>query len=153
MKAVEVPVARLRQHALDLANTFGVVLIEEKRMRPDDAAAVDMGPLRLVFVAPIIDETTYAVALHELGHLIDPMGMPQKRAALNGNADNLLRDCENAAWQWARYQALVWSDAMEHVAQWAEGTYNRPSAPPVPTIKTPSVSMSTTPEIDWKRWK
>src|ERR1017187_8686689 len=49
-------------------------------------------------------EVTYAVALHEIGHIAGP----QVRGMLN-------REVE--AWLWAKRHALVWTDAMSATMQ------------------------------------
>jgi hypothetical protein len=135
------PVDVLQSHARDLAATFDVRLIECAALQPHEAFA--NARLRAVFVGTIVDETTYAVALHEVGHLVAPLGI--LRAIVEGNAMNLSLDEEDAAWQWARHYALVWTPVMDAVATWAEGTYKaaaKSAAPPAPVA----------PKIDWSKW-
>ena len=55
----------------------------------------------IIVIAPVTDEVSYAIALHELGHCIDPDG---------GHEDKLTR--ERAAWRWAEENAIVWTQAM-----------------------------------------
>jgi len=133
----------LQRHAYQLAAAFGVQLLEARDLAPDEALAIP--GRRLAVVAPIVDETTYAVALHELGHLIAPLGSLTKTP---GNRHNLTRDEEDAAWTWARRHALLWTDAMDTVARWAEGTYATPSAeeadPPAPVAPQ---------RINWDDWE
>jgi hypothetical protein len=132
-------VDRLRTHAHELARAFHVRLCESTQIKPDEAFALGSG-LRLVVVSPIIDETTYAVALHELGHLVSPMGM--LRAHVDGNHARLSRDEEDAAWTWAEHVALLWTPPMAAVRAWAEGTYaDKPLSANKPKQK-----------IDWKMW-
>jgi hypothetical protein len=132
----------LQQHARALARAFNVRLYESPDIRPEQACAVPA--LRLVLLSPIVDETTYAVALHEIGHLCAALGALHA-AVRDGNAVNLRRDEEDAAWLWARHYALDWTDAMEAVAQWAEGTYAAMSAPALPKSKTS--------RIDWSKYR
>jgi hypothetical protein len=124
--------AQLRAHAHELARAFTVRLIETD-IAPEAAFAAPID--RVAVVGRIVDDTTYAVALHELGHLLAPMGSLHTVA---GNPGNLRRLEEDAAWAWARHYALDWTPAMEAVATWAEGTY---AAPPPPK------------SIRWDEWK
>lgn len=55
---------------------------------------------RTVKIRPVCSTITYAIALHEIGHIIGPM-QKEKR---------LFR--EAGAWLWARDNAPVWTDAM-----------------------------------------
>ena len=111
------------EHVSSLATQHNVFVIVETSLPPDGGAA--FGPLRTIIIAPVIDETTYMVAMHELGHLIAPGG-------LGGTASNnlalsmcALMDQEDAAWTWARAHAMIWTDLMEHWAQWARETYRQ----------------------------
>ena len=58
-----------------------------------------------VWLPPVRSEVSYAAALHEIGHI---KGRDQK------SLDVLVR--EQAAWQWARDIALVWTPLMERRA-------------------------------------
>ncbi len=127
----------LRQHARDLAAAFAVRLVETPDIKPDDARALPH--LRLALCAPVIDETTYAVALHEIGHLAAPSGV-LRAAGATGDEGNLKRDEEAAAWAWARHYALIWTPLMDSVARWAENTY---AAAPK--------RIAPTDRIDWTR--
>jgi hypothetical protein len=137
----------LQKHAYELAAAFDARLVEDGRMRPEDACAIS--GVRIAIVSPIVDETTYAVALHELGHLIAPLGV--LRTSVAGNPHNLMRDEEDAAWSWARHHALIWTPVMDRVAQWAEATYQQqprrvdPVEPPVPDAPMQ--------KIEWSDWK
>lgn len=83
------------------------------------------------------------MALHELGHLAAPTGA--LRVTVGGDAANLQRDEEDAAWTWARHYALVWTPVMDALATWAEGTY---AALPTKPTNTPPAPQ----QIDWTRW-
>jgi hypothetical protein len=67
----------------------------------------ETGTLRL---HPIKSEATYAVALHEIGHLRQGLG------------DDVLLD-ERRAWDWARDNALIWTPTMEREAERCMGSY------------------------------
>jgi hypothetical protein len=131
-------VAELRQHAYQLAAAFGVRLIETD-IRPEDAFAAKGDAV----CGQIVDETTYAIALHELGHVAAPTGS-LRAAGVEGERTSLQRVEEDAAWTWARYYALVWSPAMEHLAQWAEGTYK---------AQQPERKWAAGRQIEWSQWK
>lgn len=132
----------LRVHAHALAKAFNVTLLEGSEFTHTPEAAFAVPIYRTVVVAPIRDESTYAIALHEIGHLVAPCG------ELRGNA-NLMRLAEDAAWEWARHYALDWTPFMEKVATWARSSYDtlrdRKPEPPAP------VAPMT--RIDWERWK
>jgi hypothetical protein len=133
--------AALQQHARELARAFDVRLIESDALKPEEG--VGLSHLRVALVATICEETTYAVALHEIGHLAAPLGIV--RGAVDGARGNLLRIEEDAAWTWARHYALIWSPVMDRVARWAENTYaaDVPAAPSAPVAPKP---------IDWNDW-
>ena len=133
----------LRAHALQLAKAFDVRLIQSAQLKPDEALGIT--GLRVALCTAIVDETTYAVALHEIGHLAAPTGFV--RGVCDGPRANLLRIEEDAAWTWARHYALVWTPPMQAVALWAEGTYrqaDRSAEPPAPVAPKAS--------IDWTKY-
>jgi hypothetical protein len=59
---------------------------------------------RKIRIQPICSRITYAVALHELGHVLGPQSGPR----LNK---------ETQAWQWAKNAALTWERPMESKMQ------------------------------------
>jgi len=139
---------QLQVHARELAAAFDVRLIEDARIRPEEALGIPH--LRMVLTHPVIEETTYAIVLHEIGHLAAPLGVV--RHVAGGDLGNLRRVEEEAAWGWARHYALEWTPTMEALAQWAEGTYAnfgkpRAAEPPAP------VAPIVRPSIDWSKWK
>lgn len=139
--------ASLQAHARDLAKAFGVRLIEADVLEPHEALGI--ARLRVALCTTIIDETTYAVALHEMGHLIAPTGV--LRDARTAHSRGLMLVEEDAAWTWARHYALIWTPIMETVATWAEGTYTRPIARPTPPPAAPATPAP--PSTNWKHWK
>src|ERR1051325_7808521 len=50
---------------------------------------------------------SYAIALHENGHLLCPYQRPPYKCMMN----------EIGAWKWARCNALIWSPGMERIVQ------------------------------------
>jgi hypothetical protein len=130
---------QLQQHALDLAAAFDVRVVESSQIKPHEAFAAPH--LRLVVVSPIVDDTTYAVVLHEVGHLCAPLGV--LRTSSTSDALSLKQAEEDAAWTWARHYALDWTPAMDAVAAWAEGTYQPPPPPRRPEPNS---------QIDWSRY-
>ncbi len=125
----------LAAHVAALASAFGVRLLVNPAIPPEAARAgtgrLAGAALKLVEVAPVTDETTYAVALHEVGHHIAPCGTVDLESA-QGRATgepatladwNLLVLAEESAWEYAAYHALCWTDPMAFVKQWSLGTY------------------------------
>ena len=133
---------RFAQHITELASAFRVVLEVRPGMSPDAAGAGfvfadEHLPLhrqrRAVRIAPVTCEVTYAIALHELGHCLSPLGM-----VTNTEASDTFRRTHNyatkrdvrlqlleeqAAWEWARHYALEWTPLMDSVERMAFDTY------------------------------
>lgn len=145
-------VAQLEQHIRDLADAFSIVLVFDANCKPEQAYSLDGSYLpedvrkacllkeddKIVLCRPIMDETSYAVALHEIGHAVHPLGRvlkavqsqlakgsdtthPRERHRIAG----LSLDQEYAAWEWAHANALYWSSAMQQVENFAIGTYEK----------------------------
>jgi hypothetical protein len=138
----------LQNHARDLALAFDIRLITDPRIKPDEALAIPRR--RIVLASDIIDDTTYAVILHEMGHLVAALGS-LRTAATIGNA-NLLLDEEDAAWAWAEHYALEWTPAMQAVKTYARGTYDRARHPTQPTT-APALPPAPRKTIDWSKYK
>jgi len=139
---------QMRDHAHAVARAFGVTLMEIDSMQPDEAMAVGM--LSAAVCAPITDETTYAVALHELGHLIAPGGAVRD-SSTRGNLGLTLHE-EEAAWAWARYIALEWTPVMEQcVAAWALSTYQ--AAQQQQQRHEQKQQKPPTKAINWNDWR
>ena len=142
---------QLQVHARELAAAFDVRLIEDARIRPEEAMGIPH--LRAVLTHPVIEETTYAIVLHEIGHLAAPLGIVRHLVA--GDLGNLHRVEEAAAWAWARHYALDWTPTMEALAQWAEGTYanlGKGKQPAPPAAEPPAPVAPIRPSIDWSKW-
>lgn len=97
-------------HVRTLGRTLGVLVFE-------DPTLVNYGisdpTLRAVLVPTVGDEVSYAIALHELGHLRPTNHLSPVET--HTNRDLLLME-ELAAWDWARATALDWTPTMAHVA-------------------------------------
>jgi hypothetical protein len=86
-----------------------------------------------VTIAPVTDESTYAVAMHELGHCLHPTGRVNEyegsRTMRTLNQIATLRDMrlclleETSAWEWAEHNAREWTPTMQSVKDWALGAY------------------------------
>lgn len=72
--------------------------------------------IRRVAIRPVKSAVTYAVGLHELGHVLGPW---QSRRRLSA---------EVGAWVWAEENALVWTPRMAEVARDALRNYLRYAA-------------------------
>jgi hypothetical protein len=114
---------RFAQHIIDLGKAFNVLVAVVHGLDRKKAGAGMMFGSRGIAIAPVVDDETYAIALHELGHLLSPMGMLQHEmtpmALASGHQFVTERDVklqleeEYAAWDWARHYALEWTPAMD----------------------------------------
>ncbi len=114
----------LRHHLAALCAQHRVVVLEDDRLELTQALAAPKD--RVVVMVPIVDDVTYGIALHEMGHIVAPGGHstePVDREAVPG-MEQLLGQ-EDAAWRWAIETALVWSAEMEAMHIWARETYRR----------------------------
>jgi hypothetical protein len=135
MMNLDVRTMKFAQHVSDLARAFEIQLHVDPRMNPDEAGAGTTGTgQRFIRVAPVIDETTYCVALHELGHCVAPSGalITEKSDAMQNHGviatkrDMILTlEEERAAWQWAKHYALEWTPAMDAVRRMAFRSYRQ----------------------------
>lgn len=114
-------------HVRELAAAFKVALCVMDI--PPENAGANVKPhgeyLGIVKCSRIVDDTTYAVALHEMGHVVAPLGgLPEERRHVTGAASLRVQLIEErAAWDWAEHYACDWTPAMEQVKQWALSTY------------------------------
>src|SRR5688572_11253276 len=106
-------------HALALAKQHNVRMVMDSTMPPFSARA--LVPLRLVEHAPIVCDRSYIEAMHEMGHIVHPQGAReaelQKALAPDGSmttaAMTIVVEREEAAWSWARANALEWTNECE----------------------------------------
>lgn len=96
-------VATMRQHIESLAQQQQIVVYTNRVRRTANAFA--LREAEEVHTPPIRSAITYAVALHEIGHIL---GRHQQ------SRHSIVR--EEWAWRWARENALVWTAAMERHA-------------------------------------
>lgn len=126
----------LSQHVHDLAQAFHVRVFVRTDMQPHEAAAAEtIDDRRVIVVSPIIDDSTYAVALHELGHCLSPNGMLPpgefSRQYQHSKTPACVRDVrlcieeERAAWEWAHRYAFYWTDLMAFVERLSRSNYTK----------------------------
>lgn len=60
---------------------------------------------RRIAIRPVKTAISYAVALHEIGHILGPQQ----------SGTRLMKEC--GAWLWAHDNAMTWTDAMEKAMQ------------------------------------
>ena len=134
-------VARYAAHITALAAAFKVHLAVCATMRPDEAGAginkadKDLPRERqrlMIKIYPVIDDTTYAVALHELGHCAHAVGSLIMESSIKMRLTNrvstlrdvrLQLDGENAAWEWAHHYALEWTASMTAIETFSRESY------------------------------
>jgi hypothetical protein len=85
-------------------------------------------------IAPVTDATSYAVALHELGHCVHPTGRVNdsqgSRTMRTTNNVGTLADMrfqlleEHSAWEWAEAMSLEWTPEMQTVKDEALASYH-----------------------------
>lgn len=125
---------KLAQHVQDLAKAFGIRLVFDSNLAPDEAmASHHHDGVDVVIARPVTDETSYAVVLHEMGHHLQPMGhlrtekdipKPGCHPRDRHRWANLKLEEEQAAWIWARHYALEWTIPMAMVERFAYETYS-----------------------------
>lgn len=112
--------ADLQQHARQLADAFGLKLQEVPGFRICDSRVVSLTwrttSVHSVHVPPIETEFIYAVALHEMGHVLHPAGQV-------GGSAKLQLHAEESAWSWAQHYALRWTDEMQRALRLGLETY------------------------------
>lgn len=85
--------------------------------------------LRRIKIRPVKSAVTYAVGLHEIGHIL---GARQNSTCL---------DREVGAWEWAREHAIEWTSAMNEKMQKCLQSYLR-KAERSPRMRKPDVTHS-----------
>jgi hypothetical protein len=103
---------QMREHVMTMSRTMDIVVIWCER----PSRAVAMREFEEVHIPRIKSTTTYAIAMHEMGHLF---GRHQQ------SKRTLVR--ERWAWEWARKNALIWTVGMERCARNSLGWYARRS--------------------------
>ena len=128
---MDISPAALMQHARKLAAAFNVRLVEDSGASRTDAHSYPAEPdgewAGMVTCHPVDDETSYAICLHEIGHIIAPAGMMNYTDA-DGDDQRLVRMklvAERAAWQWAKHYAVTWTASMEQARRFGLGSYVR----------------------------
>lgn len=112
-------------HARRMAKQWGVRMVEDSGLQKDEAHAQPSN--RSVVHAPIDDETSYIVSMHEIGHLVMPNGFLRDtikpKTALEKVKLQLVE--EEAAWDWAQANVLdgEWTAGMEQTKTFAFATY------------------------------
>lgn len=100
-------IQEMRDHVNVLAATHEIAIETQNVVRLHDSYALREadGAADEINIAPIRSPLSYAVALHEIGHIL---GRYQ--------ASSNVMTRERWAWKWARAHAIVWTDAMERYA-------------------------------------
>lgn len=101
----------------------------------DGIASVDAhGDDHRICMSPIKGDMTYAIAMHELGHIRHPQGAihgpnPSRYLSLVGQPTTwdveLLLISELSAWEWAKRHALIWTPMMTRVYRYGITSYER----------------------------
>lgn len=104
----------LNQHATDLAVTHEVTI---QRIH-DDVRGAALSEEWVIECSAVTNEETYAIFLHELGHLIDPDGDSSqyryvlKEGFVTGRKSQIAAGGEIGAWRFAVRTALQWTREM-----------------------------------------
>lgn len=154
-------IRRLELHVVELATAFRVRLHFVPDMPYEGAqvvanSVIDPRVPSIVKTRPIHSEEEYAVALHELGHILHPSGYLRGKITATPLSNeeyrrhmNLILQEEDSAWVWAEANALYWSAAMEGLRRTALQCYDnlvrdalrsasRPNTPPAPPPSAPT---------------
>lgn len=113
----------LQEHVQQIAKAFHIALIEDVNVLQEQGTSAHMltpgeETRRLVIIHPVVDETSYAVAMHELGHCLHPNGL------IDATGTHKMLQ-EESAWEWAEYASLDWTVAMEQVKKHGLESYRR----------------------------
>ena len=108
----------MRRHVLDVCQDHDIQITWA---RGSKAWALSGG--EEIVIPPIRSAITYAVALHEIGHVMGRHQLSRSR---------IVR--ERWAWAWARRHAIVWTPAMARTMHRCLDWYERRSWPPIPTF-------------------
>jgi hypothetical protein len=100
--------AEMHEHIVALCEKNGILI--QWCVKPNQAWAIREGDE--IKIPRIKSEISYAVGLHEIGHVLG-QHQTSKRVLVR----------EGWAWRWARKNALIWSDRMERHARSAVDWY------------------------------
>lgn len=121
----EPSIQELARHVEDLSSALKIALLDVVPGQVPEAGVSFVlsryGGQSAVIIAPVVDEATYAIALHEMGHCLSPTG--SVRGADTVKNYNLILLEEESAWEWARRHALIWTVTMQHVELQAMENY------------------------------
>ena len=126
----------MQQHAQSLADRHNIELFIDPKMNPMESSVSlrSSDQKMVVVIAGVWDEVTYAVALHEMGHIAAP-----RAAQLIELADaerrrdvhrfiSIKREEEEMAWTWARVNAVQWTPMMQAVMDMGLQSYQYDAA-------------------------
>jgi hypothetical protein len=127
----------MKQHVERIAHEHDIVLAlsSDQPRNSGRARRMDMPGLKGVVVAhDVDDETSYAIVLHEIGHILAPNGTLREPMGLKMPTIfspthykqrylEVMCDEERAAWDWARANALWWGAGMAQTEAYAYGSY------------------------------
>jgi hypothetical protein len=129
--------ARFRAHVVELAMTH------EFNVYESDLACRrgKGGALPFTVVVPTVkDAESYAITLHEIGHLQNPCAPSHQQTQIAAPEDYgttttvdgrvlpgkwICLTCELAAWRWARANAITWNAMMHRVRAHGLGSYRQ----------------------------
>jgi hypothetical protein len=101
VKMTVLSIQDMRQHVMGLCSEHEIACFECRR--PTEAWAI--WDLSEIGIPPIKSAISYGTALHEIGHIL---GRHQR------SRDSMVR--ERWAWQWAKSNALIWTDVLDRYA-------------------------------------
>jgi hypothetical protein len=119
MKTVDL--ADMRRHIKQLTAEFArddVAIHRVKRLHRAKALKTESGEVLELQLPPVRSSISYATALHEIGHA---------KGRYQNSRSVMTR--ERAAWQWARENALIWTETMERRALNALAWYAKRVSP------------------------
>ena len=84
---------------------------------------------RRILIPDVVDDPSYCVALHELGHVLEPTQRRINVVEAWIGTPNIHHN-EISAWRWAQEHALWWTPEMDAVMQYSLSTYGILTAVP-----------------------
>lgn len=102
------------KHVAKIAKANGVKLVFVESI-DDCYGYIDS---RTAHILAVTDEITYAIAMHELGHILGPMqGYHDREATPFNPRRETFSDGEIGAWLWAKANTEYWLVGMQGVMQ------------------------------------